>query len=105
MEKKLTKKTNVKYDVNTDKEIVDYIIKNPGNIQKACRELSIKLNRTPNAISIRWYFLSKKNKLNKSFILVGKNKHYNNRKNTEDTIKHKISLWKKIINLINKKLK
>ena len=103
MEKKLTKKTNVKYDVNTDKEIVDYIIKNPGNIQKACRELSIKLNRTPNAISIRWYFLSKKNKLNKSFILVGKNKHYNNRKNTEDTIKHKISLWKIILNVITKK--
>lgn len=99
MEKKLTKKTNVKYDVNTDKEIVDYIIKNPGNIQKACRELSIKLNRTPGAISYRWYFLSKKNKLNKSFILIGKNKHSNNRKNTEDTIKHKISLWKKLKNL------
>ena len=99
MEKILTKKTNVRYDVNTDKEIVDYIIKNPGNIQKACRELSIKLNRTPEAISTRWYFLSKKNKLNKSFILVGKNKHANNRKNTEDTNKHKISLWKKLKNL------
>ena len=53
MEKKLTKKTNIRFDVNTDKEIVDYIIKNPGNIQKACRELSIKLNRTPAAISYR----------------------------------------------------
>jgi len=59
MKKEVNKKTNVRYDVNTDKEIVDYIIKNPGNIQKACKELSIKLNRTPNANPL--YLLVKTN--------------------------------------------
>ena len=92
----------MRYDVNTDKEIVDYIIKNPGNIQKACKELGIQLNRSTVAISKRWYKLSHK-KLDKSFITFGKNKHVCNRKNVNNLSKHNASLWKIILNAITKK--
>ena len=100
MEKK-TKIVKKRYTVEEDNIIINYIISNPGNIQKACKELSIQLNRSTIAISTRWYRLSHK-KLDKSFITFGKNKHACNRKNVNNLNKHNISLWKMILNLITK---
>ena len=90
-----------RYSNVEDDIIINYIISNPGNIRKACRELAIQLNRSSRGISIRWYKLSHK-KLNKSFITFGKNKHACNRKNVNNLSKHNVSLWKMILNLITK---
>ena len=91
-----------RYSNAEDNIIINYIISNPGNIQKACKELGIQLNRSTVAISTRWYRLSHK-KLDKSFITFGKNKHACNRKNVNNLSKHNVSLWKIILNAITKK--
>ena len=101
MEKE-TKIIRKRYSNAEDNIIINYIISNPGNIQKACNELAIQLNRSAVAISTRWYRLSRK-KLDKSFITFGKNKHARNRKNINNLNKHNISLWKIILNAIIKK--
>ena len=101
MEKK-TKIVKKRYTVEEDNIIINYIISNPGNIQKACKELAIQLNRSSKAISTRWYKLSHE-KLDKSFITFGKNKHACNRKNVNNLSKHNVSLWKIILNAITKK--
>ena len=100
----MKKEKNIKkmYSNAEDNIIINYIISNPGNIQKACDELAIQLNRSSNAISLRWYKLSYK-KLDKSFITFGKNKHACNRKNVNNLSKHNVSLWKIILNAIIKK--
>ena len=102
MEEKLVKTVRKKYTTEEDNIIINYIISNPGNIRKACRELAIQLNRSSRGISIRWYKLSHK-KLDKSFITFGKNKHACNRKNVNNLSKHNVSLWKIILNAITKK--
>lgn len=81
-----------------DKQIKDYILNHPYNIAKACRDLAGKLNRTPQAISNRWY--KKLSKTDKCFTLYGKNSHTLNRKNTKTVIPHKVSIFNKIMNLI-----
>ena len=101
MEKE-TKIVRKRYTAEEDDIIINYIIKNPGNIQKACEELGIQLYRSTTAISTRWYKLSYK-KLDKSFITFGKNKHACNRKNVNNLSKHNVSLWKIILNAITKK--
>ena len=83
------------YTKTEDKYIIEHIVKNPGNISKSCRELGEMLNRNPKGISMRWYKLSK-TELNKSFIIFGKNKHLINRKNTNISKHHTISLWNAI---------
>ena len=97
-----TKIVKKRYTTEEDNIIINYIISNPGNIQKACKELGIQLNRSTVAISKRWYKLSHK-KLDKSFIIFGKNKHACNRKNINNLSKHNVSLWKIILNAITKK--
>lgn len=97
-----TKIVKKKYSKTEDNIIVNYIISNPGNIRKACDELAIQLNRSSRAISLRWYKLSHE-KLDKSFITFGKNKHVCNRKNVNNLNKHNVSLWKIILNAIIKK--
>ena len=98
----ITKIVKKRYTAEEDNIIINYIISNPGNIQKACKELGIQLNRSTIAISTRWYKLSHK-KLDKSFITFGKNKHVCNRKNVNNLSKHNVSLWKIILNAITKK--
>ena len=100
MEKE-TKIVRKRYSNVEDDIIINYIIKNPGNIHKACEELGMQLYRSTHAISLRWYKLSHK-KLDKSFITFGKNKHACNRKNVNNLSKHNVSLWKMILNLITK---
>ena len=102
MEKE-TKIVRKRYSNAEDNIIINYIISNPGNIQKACKELGIQLNRSTTAISTRWYKLSHK-KLDKSFITLGKNNHACNRKNVNKLSKHNVSLWKIILNAITKKI-
>lgn len=102
MEEKLVKTVRKKYTTEEDDIIVNYIIRNPGNIHKACEELGMQLYRSTHAVSMRWYKLSHK-KLDKSFITFGKNKHACNRKNVNNLSKHNVSLWKIILNAITKK--
>ena len=88
-----------KYSKLEEEFIVDYIIKNPGNISKACNELAVKLNRTPRGMALKWYSLSKKT--DKAFVMFGKSNHSLNRKNTNISVPHKLSLWKVLIKLFN----
>lgn len=82
-----------------DKEIKNYILKNPGNIKKACRELSVSLNKNELTILNRWYKkLSKDTK--KSFVLFSRNTHSLNRKNTNKMLPNGTSMWYKLISLI-----
>ena len=97
-----TKIVKKRYSKTEDNIIVNYIVSNPGNIHKACNELAIQLNRSSRAISLRWYKLSHE-KLDKSFITFGKNKHACNRKNVNNLNKHNVSLWKLFLNAITKK--
>lgn len=85
---------SARYLKKEDDLIVKTITNNPGNISECCRVLAEKLDRTPESISMRWYFLRKKTK--KSFMLIGYNRHSYNSKNINITIKHKASILTQI---------
>ena len=89
-----------KYTKEEDKTIKLYILNNPGNISKACRELGEKLDRTPGAIAQRWYYKLSKDR-SKFFMLYGRRNHTKNRKNVNKAESHKISMWEKFMLLFN----
>lgn len=94
-----------RYTNNEDKVIVNKVAKYPGNLQRAFREASVKLNRPIPSISKRWY--KKLRNSNVVFMTYGKKGTVNiNRKNvyenTTDNTIVKPGLWKKILNLFKK---
>lgn len=92
----------VKWTDEENKILVQAIAANPHNLSDAIKEASKNLNRTTKACSIHWYsVLSPKNnptKVGISFVSVGSNSVYKNRKNSGIAISkpEKSTLWSRI---------
>lgn len=92
----------VKWTDEENKILVQAITANPHNISEAIREASKNLNRTTKACKHHWYsVLSPKNnptKVGISFVSVGSNSVYKNRKNSGTAIlkPEKSTLWSRI---------
>ena len=92
----------VKWTDEENKILVQAITANPHNLSEAIREASKNLNRTYKACKQHWYLaLSPKNnptKVGISFVSVGSNSVYKNRKNSGTSIlkPEKSTLWSRI---------
>ena len=92
----------VKWTDEENKILVQAITANPHNLSEAIRKASKKLNRTTKACKQHWYSaLSPKNnptKVGISFVSVGSNSVYKNRKNSGTSIlkPEKSTLWSRI---------
>lgn len=97
---------NKKWTKEEEEILVQAIQANPHNISEALRTASATINRSFNACQFHWYaVLSPKNKPNKigiSFISVGPNTIYKNRKNSgTSTIQpEKSTIWSRIKRLL-----
>lgn len=96
----------VKWTDEENKILVQAITANPHNLSEAIREASKNLNRTTKACKQHWYStLSPKNnptKVGISFISIGSNSVYKNRKNSGTAIlkPEKSTLWSRIKKLL-----
>ena len=92
----------VKWTDEENKILVQAIAANPHNLSEAIREASRNLNRTTKACKQHWYSaLSPKNnptKVGISFVSVGSNSVYKNRKNSGNALSEpeKSTLWSRI---------
>ena len=92
----------VKWTDEENKILVQAIAANPHNLSEAIREASKNLNRTYKACKQHWYLaLSPKNnptKVGISFISIGSESIYKNRKNSGTSIlkPEKSTLWSRI---------
>ena len=92
----------VKWTDEENKILVQAIAANPHNLSEAIREASKNLNRTTKACEQHWYSaLSPKNnptKVGISFISVGSESTYKNRKNSGNALSEpeKNTLWSRI---------
>lgn len=92
----------VKWTDEENKILVQAIAANPHNLSEAIKEASKKLNRTYKACKQHWYVaLSPKNnptKVGISFISIGSEPIYKNRKNSGIAISksEKSTLWSRI---------
>ena len=97
---------NKKWTKEEEEILVQAIQANPHNISEALRTASATINRSFNACQFHWYtVLSPKNKPNKigiSFISVGPNTIYKNRKNSGTSIvqPEKSTIWSRIKRLL-----
>ena len=97
---------NKKWTKEEEKILVQAIQANPHNISEALRTASAIINRSFNACQFHWYaVLSPKNKPNKigiSFVSIGPNTIYKNRKNsgTSTVQPEKSTIWSRIKKLL-----
>ena len=97
---------NKKWTKEEEKILVQAIQANPHNISEALRTASATINRSFNACQFHWYaVLSPKNKPNKigiSFVSIGPNTIYKNRKNSGVSIVQpkKSTIWSRIKRLL-----
>lgn len=96
----------VKWSSNEEKVVITKVGANPYNLQKAFREASTEINRTPSSISYKWYRGGLREKYDKLFIIYGKQGTLNsNRKNilssnSNNTIRTEKSKWIRILNIL-----
>lgn len=107
-------KTWRKYTKEEDQIIFNAVNDNPHNLTKCFMALSTQLNRTPGGLSYRWYnVLSNPESpyyMGTVSITIGKRAISNNRKLDYDGMKShpkkiRVSIFKKILNIINKMFK
>ena len=97
---------NKKWTKEEEEILVQAIQANPHNISEALRTASATINRSFKACQFHWYgVLSPKNKPNKigiSFVSVGPNTIYKNRKNSGVSMvqPEKSTIWSRIKRLL-----
>ena len=97
---------NKKWTKEEEEILVQAISANPHNISEALRTASATINRSFGACQFHWYgILSPKNKPNKigiSFVSIGQNTIYKNRKNsgTSTVQPEKSTIWSRIKRLL-----
>lgn len=97
---------NKKWTKEEEEILVQAIQANPHNISEALRTASATINRSFLACQFHWYaVLSPKNKPNKmgiSFVSVGSNTIYKNRKNSGTSMvqPEKSTIWSRIKRLL-----
>lgn len=98
---------NKKWSKNEERVVFRAVAEQPNNLQKAFLAASKKINRSPKAISLRWYYVLSKDpkKSSCTFVTYGKKALLKNRKisvGKENVITKEASLWYKIYKLLFK---
>jgi hypothetical protein len=89
-----------RWSTEEEQVVIDLIIQNPNNLNKAFRRAAIILNRTPYSCKLRWYkYLSKRETTPVCFVTIGKKNKSINSKNGK-SIKSTTTIWRKILNLL-----
>lgn len=97
--------TKKKWTNDEEQVVISKVRNNPINLKKAFKEASIELDRTPDAISMKWYKGGLREKSAKVFITCGSKTVNVNRKivsdktsdNTRELTKSK---WRRIISIL-----
>ena len=86
-----------------EKVVISKIEENPNNLQRAFREASLEIGRTPAAIGYRWHQGGLRERSGKLFMTYGRKGTLNsNRKNvssktSDNTIRTRKSKWRRIL--------
>lgn len=95
-----------KWTEDEEKVVISRIEENPNNLQKAFREASLKIDKTPAAIGWRWYKGGLRERSGKLFMTYGRKGTLNsNRKNvssktSDNTIRTRKSKWGRILDIL-----
>lgn len=95
-----------KWTEDEEKVVISKIEENPNNLQKAFREASLEIGRTPAAIEYRWYRGGLRERSGKLFMTYGRKGTLNsNRKNvssktSDNTIRTRKSKWRRILDIL-----
>lgn len=97
--------TNKIWTNDEEQVVISKVGNNPGNLQKAFKEASIELSRTPEAISMKWYKGGLREKSAKVFITcssktVNVNRKIVSDKTSDNTVNIRKSKWRRIINIL-----
>lgn len=90
-----------KWSQSDDNILIECVQENPQNLLKAFNAADTQLNRSNNAIRLRWYNVLKNN--NKAFMLISNNTSCYNIKTATNVVKDipvKASKWKRIIKIL-----
>lgn len=99
-----------KWTEDEEKVVISKIEENPNNLQKAFREASLEIGRTPAAIGYKWYKGKGglREKSDKLFMTYGRKGTLNsNRKNvssntSDNTIRIRKSKWRRVLDILFK---
>lgn len=100
--------TRRKWTEDEEKVVISKIEANPNNLQRAFREASLEINRTPTTIKWGWYQGGLREKSDKLFMTYGRKGTLNiNRKNvssktSDNTIRTRESKWRRILDILFK---
>lgn len=89
-----------------EKVVISKIEENPNNLQRAFREASLEIGRTPATIGYRWYQGGLGERSDKLFMTYGRKGTLNsNRKNvssntSDNTIRTRKSKWRRILDIL-----
>lgn len=95
-----------KWTEDEEKVVISKIEENPNNLQRAFREASLEIGRTPAAIGYRWYQGGLREGSGKLFMTYGRKGTLNsNRKNvssktSDNTIRTRKSKWRGILDIL-----
>lgn len=94
-----------KFWTNDEEQVViSKVRNNPGNLQKAFKEASIELGRTPEAIVYKWYKGGLREKSGKVFFTCGGTININRKivahRTSDNTKELTRSKWKRIISIL-----
>ena len=86
--------TRKRWTIEEDQYLINHLKNYSHNLQKGFLIASQHLNRTPEAISCKWY--TKLSKQTPIFMVASSKKATINRKNSENTITSNNSIWNRI---------
>lgn len=95
-----------KWTEDEEKVVISKIEENPNNLQRAFREASLEIDRTPAAIRWKWYQEGLREKSGELFMTYGRKGTLNsNRKNvssktSDNTIRTGKSKWRRILDIL-----
>lgn len=95
-----------KWTEDEEKVVISKIEANPNNLQRAFREASLEIGRTPAAIGYRWHQGGLRERSGKLFMTYGRKGTLNsNRKNvsgktSDNTIRTGKSKWRRILDIL-----
>ena len=93
-----------KWSQSDDNILIECVQENPQNLLKAFNAAAAQLNRSNNAVRLRWYQVLRHN--NKAFMLISNDTSYYNTKTTVTNVVKDIpvkeSKWKRIIKILFK---
>lgn len=95
-----------KWTEDEEKVVISKIEENPNNLQRAFREASLEIDRTPTAIGWKWHQGGLREKSGNLFMTYGRKGTLNsNRKNvsskaSDNTIRTRKSKWRRVLDIL-----